>query len=256
MMYTPLTHMRHTFPISNGILKDGHPEKIGIAIWEFMWCIDHTTRIDDEGYGVVLGGKPIQLSEIGFGHRNSISRNLGRLRDHKYIEMVRTPRGIKIRVKKVIKWFTKNGDAHASDSPKMVQRFTKNGEPNKTIKRIIKGNDNKKMIRRTPKKLEGKVSARDRNDCYRVIDAFEQVNVHWDTLHESSKQYDAALRIILRHNLETVLKVIKVLPKTNDMEFFPRIYTPVQLEEKWESLHHAWKDAVRKKIKNTPKIIL
>lgn len=100
------------------------------------------------------------------------------------------------------------------------------------------------------------MTAQESNDSNRILDAFEPVNTHAHILHESTKQFEAAMRLAEFHGVDMVLKVIKVLPKTNDIEFFPRIYTPAQLEEKWESLHHAWKDAVRKKIKNTPKIIL
>jgi hypothetical protein len=45
--------------VSNGLLKDDHRKRIGSAVWEFMWLIDKITRIDEDGKGWVLGGKPI-----------------------------------------------------------------------------------------------------------------------------------------------------------------------------------------------------
>jgi predicted DNA-binding transcriptional regulator len=53
-------------PISSGIFA--HCQKIGIAIWVFIWMIDRTTKevSTEEGCaeGLVYGGKPIRAREI------------------------------------------------------------------------------------------------------------------------------------------------------------------------------------------------
>jgi hypothetical protein len=53
-------------PISSGIFA--HCQKIGIAIWVFIWMIDRTTKevSADDGCpeGLVYGGKPIRAREI------------------------------------------------------------------------------------------------------------------------------------------------------------------------------------------------
>jgi hypothetical protein len=54
-------------PVSSGIFA--HCEKIGVAIWVFMWAIDRTTKeTPSEGglglEGLVYGGRPIRAQEI------------------------------------------------------------------------------------------------------------------------------------------------------------------------------------------------
>src|SRR5258708_861407 len=48
-------------PIWNGIFE--HYERIGDGLWEFEKCIDWITE-ERDGVGIVLGGKPIKVSEI------------------------------------------------------------------------------------------------------------------------------------------------------------------------------------------------
>lgn len=121
--------------VSNGLLSPEHKKKMGSAVWEFMWCLDKMTRIDDKGRGVVLGGKPIKLEEIGMGHDNTTSRNMHKLEDEGYITTTRTPFGMVIYINKPKKKFNKseksptnNGD---SLKPVIHQKWespTGNGE--------------------------------------------------------------------------------------------------------------------------------
>src|SRR5882724_7570844 len=99
--------------ISNGLLDPQHCKKIGPAAWEFMWFIDKVTKIDEQGFGWVLGGKPIQLSDLAKDlgrHSNTISRNIHRLAQSGYILITAAPYGLVIRVRKAKKRFTKNGE--------------------------------------------------------------------------------------------------------------------------------------------------
>lgn len=97
--------------ISNGLMKDGHRKRMGEAVWEFMWLIDKVTKIDDEGRGHVLGGRPILLNEIANDHgvdHETVSRNLIKLESQGYIIKRRTPRGIVIFIEKAKKGFHKS----------------------------------------------------------------------------------------------------------------------------------------------------
>lgn len=126
--------------VSNGLLTPEHKNRMGSAVWEFMWCIDKITRIDAKGYGLVLGGKPIKLHEIGMGHDNTTSRNLTKLEEEGYLLIIRTPYGLSIKVCKAKKRFNKS-----SESPKVVNHQklesptnngespTNNGESNKIV---------------------------------------------------------------------------------------------------------------------------
>lgn len=86
------------------------------------------------------------------------------------------------------------------------------------------------------KKVEGKISASDMNDIYRIVEAFKPVNKFWHTLEDNPKQMDAAWRMIQVAGVQAVLKVIAILPKTNKIPYVANICSPVKLEEKWSDL--------------------
>lgn len=91
--------------VSNGILKDGHQKRMGSAVWQFLWLLDKVTKIDPDGSGLVLGGRPVKLTEIGGAHRITLSKAISRLEKEKYIETKRTPYGLVFRVLKAKKSF-------------------------------------------------------------------------------------------------------------------------------------------------------
>lgn len=61
-----LTGRTFIIPVSNGIFA--HRERIGAAIWVFLWLIDHTTKevpaADGKVDGLVLDGRPIPFGEM------------------------------------------------------------------------------------------------------------------------------------------------------------------------------------------------
>lgn len=117
--------------VSNGLLKNGHRKRIGEAVWEFMWCIDKITQIDEQGCGWVLGGKPIQLKELIDDmqvHATTVSRNLNKLQKEGYLGLIRTPRGIKIKVNKAKKVFKKKQGNAVENSVNGQKRFSTNAD--------------------------------------------------------------------------------------------------------------------------------
>jgi len=94
--------------ITNNLLEPKHRKRMGTAIWEFMWCLDKITKIDDDGLGWVYGGRPINLKEIkeeiGITEPK-ISKNLNKLKKEGYLDLLRTPYGIVIKVWKSKKRF-------------------------------------------------------------------------------------------------------------------------------------------------------
>jgi DNA-binding transcriptional ArsR family regulator len=81
---------------------------MGEAVWEFIWLLDKVTRIDGDGGGLVLGGKPINLRDLSGDlgvHDSTVSRSLKKLREEGYIYMLYTPYGIVIKVWKAKKIF-------------------------------------------------------------------------------------------------------------------------------------------------------
>lgn len=94
------------FPTYIGLLSPEHREKIGPALWEFLWFISKTTKEFQEGnesLGIVLGGRPIKVEEIieelGISEK-TVRRNITRLKQHGYIETTRAPYGEIYRVRR------------------------------------------------------------------------------------------------------------------------------------------------------------
>lgn len=110
------------FPIFSGLFSPQHYNNIGSAIWLFAWCISSTTKeVEEDGtvWGLVLGGKPMKLSEIGgnFGVTDkSISRWISDLQEHGYLHITRAPRGLIIRVRKSKKDLLKRSDKNVPSS--------------------------------------------------------------------------------------------------------------------------------------------
>ena len=94
--------------ITNNLLEKKHRKKMGSAVWEFMWCLDKITKIDEDGMGWILGGKPINLKdlrkELGITEPK-ISKNLNKLKNEGYLNLRRTPYGLVISVNKAKKRF-------------------------------------------------------------------------------------------------------------------------------------------------------
>lgn len=115
--------------VTNNLIDPKHYKAIGPAVWEFMWCLDKVTLIDEDGIGWVWGRKPVVLpdivSEIGGSVRSS-KRNMARLEKAGYIIRIRTPRGMQIGVAKAKKRFGRK----PSDVPNVVQGSAKSGTSN------------------------------------------------------------------------------------------------------------------------------
>lgn len=95
----------NSFPIHvwSGLIEAKHVKAMGSAVWEYLWCLDRQTTPE----GLVLGGKPVQLRDIGkvLGrHDNIVSGNLSKLASKDYITTKRMPYGLKIRVLKAKKY--------------------------------------------------------------------------------------------------------------------------------------------------------
>jgi hypothetical protein len=108
------TGRSYPIPVWSGILE--HREKIGSALWEFLWCLDKITSEKDR-IGRVLGGRPVKLSEIAtalenkvcgrksdHGYMRTVRRNMEKLEGRGYIRRRRTPYGHVIEVVNSLKF--------------------------------------------------------------------------------------------------------------------------------------------------------
>jgi hypothetical protein len=93
---------------------------MGAAVWEFMWCLDKITKIDDQGVGWILGGKPVNLKDIAGQFLTSevtTSRNLSKLAEEGYLTIIHAPYGLKIGVSKAKKRFNKDVNPQSYQHP-------------------------------------------------------------------------------------------------------------------------------------------
>jgi DNA-binding Lrp family transcriptional regulator len=120
----------HIIPVSNGLFD--HRERIGSAIWEFLWCIDAITseEVDEAGirWGLIHNGVPVKheriAEETGTSER-TVQRNMAILKKEGYIQTVRVARGEIIKVPKNKKDVIKKRYAtivisNESDTPDLV----------------------------------------------------------------------------------------------------------------------------------------
>lgn len=98
--------VNHTVPVSNGLLKPPHVERIGPAFPLFLKLEDLVTCGDGTD-GLVLGGKPVKDETLGkqLGlHQKTVATQRRRLEKHSYISTIRTPYGLVVRVRRSKKW--------------------------------------------------------------------------------------------------------------------------------------------------------
>ncbi len=73
-----------------------------------------------------------------------------------------------------------------------------------------------------------------------TIKSFEGINPACKSYYGNKTQRKACQELIDAYTLERVLVIIeKTLPRTNGLQFFPTITTPVQLRDKWVALESA-----------------
>ncbi len=83
---------------------------------------------------------------------------------------------------------------------------------------------------------ETRASQSDAGLIVQVIDSFKDVNPAFGKWYANKNQRAAADRLITAHGMETIIRVVALLPKTNTKAYFPTITTPMQLEDRWATL--------------------
>ncbi|MHB8674640.1 MAG: helix-turn-helix domain-containing protein [Candidatus Limnocylindrales bacterium] len=74
-----------------------------------------------------------------------------------------------------------------------------------------------------------------------VIDLFKEANpTEYRTWYKNTTQRAAADRLIGEYGFEKIRDVMKLIPRTNRISYFPTITTPDQLSKKWTQLEAAF----------------
>jgi len=208
--------------VTNNLLEPKHRKKMGTAVWEFMWCLDKITKIDEESVGWILGGKPIQLKdirkEIGITEPK-ISKNLNKLKDAGYINIIRTGIGLIISVNKAQKRFNQKGKSD------LTKRENQNDHKGKSLS--YRQNSKTRQYDISGDGAPGR--GKEVND---LIDKFKNVNPTHNRLFAQTGQRKAIERLLEKQTKEKLGEVIDMLVITNKMRYAPSITTPAQLENK------------------------
>lgn len=132
--------------ITNNLLEDKHFERMGNAVWLYMWLIDKMTEIS-EGQGIVNHGNPITYSMVKNNFSSMSLRTYRRwifeLHEAEYINTGRAKHGLYITINKAKKQFGKQAQSSSAkngtpkklrgakkrtlDVPKMATSSAKNG---------------------------------------------------------------------------------------------------------------------------------
>lgn len=79
-----------------------------------------------------------------------------------------------------------------------------------------------------------------------IIKLFEDVDVKNKTYYSNKTQRSACKFLIEEYGFDSVEKVVKLLPQTNQQEYFPKITNPYELKEKYQKLAIALSQVKRK----------
>jgi len=140
----------YPFPVYSGLFEPRHYKHINAAIWLFLWCVSSTTKeVNSDGinWGVVLGGKPIQIQELSerFGvSRSTVKRWIEALEEHEYIKTTRAPYGLIFQVKNSKKFTSKNEPSLLIDSSNV--NYQTNTDGSKVIHLVSKNEPSNKDI--------------------------------------------------------------------------------------------------------------
>lgn len=225
--------------VQNDLLEPKHVKAMGAAIWEYLWCLDRITKID-EGTGWVLGGKPVKLDEFvpDLGKtRVTISGNLNKLQRAGYLVLKHAPYGIIIGVNKAKKRFSQNIKPEVyekleTSQGKLETYVKENLKPNKTIQldnTVDKGQAEFKTFFKQPKrkiKPGSNVISQAKQLCqlfteYKGGDFMNKIHI------------DAMAGLLLIHGWDRTLGVATFALEIKPKEHQVKISNPIQLADKW-----------------------
>lgn len=235
--------MNFYITISIGLLKDNHRERMGNAVWEFMWLIDKITQIDEEGFGWVLGGKPINIKDLRMGTSEStVKRNLRILAKEGYIVVKRASYGLIIKVRKAQKRFgqrvkkSRQVKNDLSDRPDMTYQGVKSdlsgGVKNDLSPTSPNIGRQDNYIDKTDDIPTSSQSERDINQVLNIF--YRTINPNINYGNKANRE--SAKWLIDKYGLEKILEAVKYAVSVQKDRYAPTITTPSQLKEKMAAL--------------------
>lgn len=102
----------------------------------------------------------------------------------------------------------------------------------KTSKDVLTHKRNKEITKEIPERSSGDINL--------LLESFSKLNPNVKKMYGNTTQRKACDFLISEYGLERVTGVVeKTLPRTNGIQYFPTITTPVQLADKWVTLESA-----------------
>lgn len=93
-------------------------------------------------------------------------------------------------------------------------------------------------------------------DIVEIIDSFKETNPSYEKWFANTTQREAIKRMLKIQGKEKLLKVILILPQSNNIPYIPVITTPLQLEEKWASLEAGLKKKKNEGLSKKSRILI
>lgn len=110
-------------------------------------------------------------------------------------------------------------------------KWLSSGRPTVAVGKVSIGKERKEDIN-TPETSSDNIPL--------LIKSFEKLNPASKNFYSNKTQRKACQSLIDTYGIERVIQVVEEsLPKTNGLQFFPTITTPLQLYEKWVALESA-----------------
>lgn len=171
--------------------------------------------------GQKLTGRKVLAKELRLGEQ-SIRTSLDKLKSTNEVTITSTT---KYSIITILKW---------KDYQSVTNKLT-NEQPTTNQQLTTNKNDKKEKNVKEDKNTE-----QSSGDINLLIKSFEEINPACKTYYARPPQRNACKELIASYSFERVKTVIeKTLPKTNGLQFFPTITTPIQLLEKWTALESA-----------------
>lgn len=206
------------------------------ATWLKIWLyiVGNVSHQDSENYkkgeGFFQFSK--ELDKIGCDVTvDIVKKSISFFKKSAMISTRRSTRGIRIKVLNYNRYQTLDNYTGTNISTKKALRKHQESTPiDKNVKNV-------------------KNTSEDSHGISSIIKEFENIDIKNKTYYGNTTQRKACSFLIENYGLDKVVKVInEVLPKSNELDYFPTITSPLQLRDKWTSLESAIKKYQSKKL--------
>lgn len=132
--------------------------------------------------------------------------------------------------------FNKNYETWVVNTPLLVKSNNNIG------KHALTKTSKHALTHKRKKEMTKEISEQSSQEIVFLIESFSKLNPACKRMYGNITQRKACEDLINNYGYERIINVIeKTLPKTNVLQFFPTITTPLQLRDKWATLESAIK---------------